>query len=577
MFDTKQSQLFSVPVKTAKSTSTTSGVLNKGSAKPAFVQAALVKSVQTRSGNGAVKLSSTLDPFVDQFGKLGTFKAPRPFADICKDTETLWADDRLTAVKFAAYLRTITRKVQLPDGTTTSESQKGGELKFEPIMRMIWLSQKSPEVFWKNIGLFVALGSWHDIFSMLQYDLVYNGWENRKLDWNQMGNLILSALDNPKTVDLVKKYLPQIKSRSACKSVESQANCMIGKWICSLLFGAKENSFNYKKYRMLKTSGSAHDWQKLISQRQFDKIDFSKIHGRALSLLVRSKFLKNQSLTEKYAAWVAKPETEVKYTGFVHELFAGLPAVTGYGAKGLISIPQHQQDTINKQFATLVKKGKDERKENQANFIVVRDTSGSMGSLATGTKESCYNVAKALALYFSEFLTGRFADSWIEFNSTAQMHTWKGNTPLEKWYNDPSNYVGSTNFQSVVTLFASLKKQGLDESEFPTGILCISDGEFNPSMLGKTNVETARTVLRLAGFSAEYVEKFQIVLWNLQSNAYGPTTGQKFETTADAPGTYYFSGYSASVISFLTGHEILTARQLFDVAMEQEILSMITL
>jgi len=563
MFTAKQTQLFTVPVKATAKAKTSTGVT------PIFVHAAQKHTVKTLSGNGAVKLSSTLDNFVDAFGKLGTYKAPRPFAEIEKDAELLWGTDPLTSVKFIHYLRTITRKTQLFDGSVTDEPQKGGELKYEPIMRMIWLSQKAPEVFWKNIGLFVSLGSWHDIFTMLQYDLVYNGWDNRKLDWKKFGDLILTALENEKTNNLVKKYLPQIKSRSDCKTVEAQANCMIGKWICSLLFGPKDNSFNYKQYRKLKTSGTAHDWQQLISQRQFDKIDFDKIHGRALNLLVRSKFLKNQNLSDKYAKWVGDPKTAVKYTGFVHELFGKLPS-------SLSSLEKHTQDTINKQFATLVEKGSSENKEEQCNFIVTRDTSPSMSSLATGTDMSCFNIAKALALYFSEFLTGRFSNSWIEFNSTAKINQWIGNSPLEKWYNDHSRYVGGTNFQSVIDLFVTLKNEGIDESEFPTGILLISDSEFNPTQLNNTNVEEARRKLRTV-FSNEFSEKFQIVLWNLQNNYYGKGSGEKFETTANEKGCYYFSGYSASVISFITGHEVQTARQLFDTAMDQEIINMVTL
>lgn len=558
MFNTKQTKLFD-----------STKVAKKSTAQPIFVQKALKKSVETLSGNGAKKLSSTLNSFVDQFGKLGTYKSPRTFNEISKDCELLWAQDKLDTVKFIHYLRTIPRKVSLLNGQTTSEAQLGGELKHEPLMRMIWLSQKAPEVFWKNIGLYISLGSWHDVFSMLQYDLVYNGWENRKLDWNKFGNLILSGLENESCHDLVKKYLPQIKSKSVCKTVESQANCMIAKWISSLLFGQKESSLNYKRYRKLKTSGGAHEWQKLISQRQFDRINFDQIHGRALNLLVRGKFLKNQNLSDKYAKWVGDPKTSVKYTGFVHELFSKLPYT-------LANLAKHEQDTINKQFNTLVEKANNSKKENQCNFIVVRDTSGSMGSLATGTNMSCFNIAKALALYFSEFLTGKFQNAFMEFNDDAVMHTWKGNNALEKWYNDSSGYVGSTNFQSVIRLFVRLKKEGINESDFPTGILCISDQEFNPASLSKTNVQVARETLLQGGFSKDFVDKFQIVLWNLQSNYYGKGTGEKFETTANEKGTFYFSGYSGSVISFLTGHEVLTPEQLFEKAMDQEVLNMVS-
>jgi hypothetical protein len=157
------------------------------------------------------------------------------------------------------------------------------------------------------------------------------------------------------------------------------------------------------------------------------------------------------------------------------------------------------------------------------------------------------------------------------------MHQWHGNNALEKWCNDSSRYVGGTNFQSVINLFATLKGKGIPESEFPTGILCISDSEFNPTSLDKTNVEQARITIRNAGFSNEYVDKFQIVLWNLASNYYGSGTGQKFETLATEPGTYYFSGLNGSVISFLNGHEILTPRQLVDNALDQELLNRISL
>lgn len=557
MFSKKQTQLFDSSKKpaTAKKKAAAKKVV------PLFVEQGLVQAVQTKSGNGANKLSSTLDPFVDQFGVIGSYKAPRKFSEIEKDCETLWAEEPLNAVKFTGYLRTIPRKVQLLSGETTEEPQLGGEMKHEGIMRMLWLSLNSPETFWKNVGLFVSLGSWHDIFTMLQYDLVHHGWEGKKLDWQKFGNLILTGLSNKNSSELVKKYLPQIKTRTACKTVESQANCMIGKWICSLLFGNKETSLNYKKYRNLKSSGTAHQWQQLISKQKFQEIDFSKIHGRALSLLVKSKFLHNQNLSDKYSAWITKPETVgVKYTGFVHELFTKL------GDK-------NHQETINKQFATLVEKAKSEKKENTTNFIVVRDTSGSMQATATGTTTSCYDIAKALALYFSEFLTGKFSNSFIEFNSDAKMHLWKGKTPVEKWQNDRTSFIGSTNFESVFKLFAKIKNEGVAESEFPTGILCISDSEFNPSSLAKTNVESAKKILRNAGFSKEFVDNFRIVLWNLQSYAYGGTTGKKFETTANAPHTYYFSGYSASVISFLNEDEIKTPRQLFDAAMNQTILN----
>lgn len=553
MFTTKKSKLFEA----TKKTSTTTG------SDSAFVNAGMKKSVETRSTNGAVKYESTGNDFVDQFGKLGTYKVPRSYAEIAKDCDTLWSSNKLMTVVFIFYIRMITRVTQLFNGDKTATSQKGAELRHEGIMRMIWLHFKAPKTFWSNIGIFVTIGSWKDIITMLQYDLVYNGWNDRKLDWDKMGKLILSGLNNENTNNLLKKYLPQIKAKSACTTVESQADNMIGKWICSLLFGSKSNEAStYKQYRKLKTSGNAHEWQKLISQGKHNLIDFNSIHGRALNKLVRSKYLDNQGLKAKYEAWITKDTTEAKYTGFVHELFINMPRAN--------TLTVAVKETINKQFTTLVKKGGSENRKT--NLIVVRDTSGSMSSRPTGVNMTCFDVAKALALYFSEFLTGKFSNAFIEFNSTAKMHTWKGETPVDKWYNDSCSFIGSTDFESVIKLFATLKSQGIDESEFPTGILCISDNEFNPSSLARTNVESTLEILKRAGFSKEYVSNFVIVLWNLQSGR--GSSSPKFETYGNTPNVFYFSGYSAATVSFLT-NDIKNAAELFEAAMDQEVLNMI--
>ena len=217
-------------------------------------------------------------------------------------------------------------------------------------------------------------------------------------------------------------------------------------------------------------------------------------------------------------------------------------------------------------------------------MIVVRDTSGSMESYATGTNQSAFDIAKGLALFFSYLLPeGPFANTWIEFNSKAKMHQWKGSTPVEKWNNDRSSYIGSTNFQSVIDLFIEIKKSSIledDIKDYPSGIICISDNEFNPAELGKTNVETALNKLRKAGFPEWYVSNFKIILWNLRSSAYNNTAGNKFETFGNVPNVYYFSGYDGSIVSFLTGVEGQTstpknAKELFEAAMNQEILNMV--
>jgi hypothetical protein len=454
-------------------------------------------------------------------------------------------------------------------GKKLETAQRGGELRHEGIRRMMWLAKKNPIAFKANLPLFTALGSWRDPFEMLKLDALENKWEKRKLDWDTIVGLIQAGLSNENTSELVKKWLPSLRAESKCKTLASKADNAVAKLLCSKLVKSKSEKSPgsaYRTYRKLKSSGTAHEWQKQISRAEFGSIDFASIHGRALNRLVRSKFLDNNGLRTAYEKWVTKPDADVKFTGFVHELFSKLPG-------SLSSLGTAEQETINKQFAKLIEQG---GTAEATKFIVVRDTSDSMGSIAPGAGMTCFNVGKALALYFSEFLDGEFADAWIEFNSDAQMHTWKGKTPLEKWYNDRSRYVGSTNFQSVIQLFGRLLKKGVPESSFPKGILCISDSEFNPTMLGETNVNAARRTLIQSGFSEDFANSFVIVLWNLQNSYYGRGSGEKFETHGDVQNVFYFSGYSASTVALLTS-KLKTARDLLNAALSQEAIQLVSM
>ena len=572
MFNSKKTTLFS-----ATENQTTSASTMVVPTQP-FLKAAYKQSVTTNSlGNKATKLTTTGSNFVDQFAKATNYKTPRQYSEINSDMNLLWSQNPLMTICLLFYLRMITRVVRFFDGTKTSTSQRGQGLKHEGIFRMMWVAINAPETFWKNITLFISIGSWKDIITMLSYDLQYNGWDNKVLDWNKFGQLILAGLENPKTSELVKKYLPQIKSNSQCKTLEAQADNIIAKWICSLLFGGKtqeDNYRNYRSYRKLKSSGTAHEWQKLISQKKFLQIDFNTVHGRALAQMVSGKFLANQGLETVYQQWI-ETQPIAKYTGYVYELLA--PVKLGYKNANL---KKYQIDTINKQFYNLIEVAKNGMKPDATKFIAVVDTSSSMTGAVSGTKVSAYSVAKSMALYFSYLLDGPFKKAWIEFNNTAKLHIWKGKTPVENLQNDSSEAYGSTNFLGVAQMFAQMKNdQNVSESDFPTGIVCFSDGCFNSTSSNKSNYQQFKHALTVAGFSKEFVDNFQIVLWDIPSGYYGkPQTA--FEEFADCPGMLHISGLDPAAIAFLTGVEgqvtvPKTSEELFLAAMNQEVLNKI--
>lgn len=540
----------------------------------AFIKEGMKASHETTSGNGALKYSTSGNDFVDDFASIAKYKEPRSYEEVAKTMQLLYSIDKVKAVKMAIFIRLITRKSQVMKDKsveTLEEVQRGQGLKNEGIMRMLWLALNHSNVFEVNLPLFIAAGSWKDVITMMNLDLQFHGWKGKKLDWTFFGKVIKAGLLNPGTSQLVRKYLPTIRTDAKCRTLESQADTLIGRWLAKQFFPEDEKFVAYKKYRQLKSKGTAHKWQQLISKQMYNELNFDSIAGRALALLVGSKFLQNHSLVDKYSEWI-KAKPVAKFTGFVFELFK--PLGNGYSLR---HIEDYREATINAQFAQLVKTGK-EGVDTNSGLLVVRDTSCSMTSQAVGCSMSSYDVAKSMALYFSEFLTGPFANSFAEFANTCTLQQWKGSTPVDKYLNDRCEAYGGTNFQSVIDLFIQLRGRGVPEKDFPTGILCVSDGEFNRCGTNtSTNFQTAIRKLRNAGFSKEYVDSFKIILWDIPNSYYGKSE-TKFEDFADAPNFFYLSGYDPSSVAFIMeGKECKVtprnAAELMETALDQELLN----
>lgn len=493
--------------------------------------------------------------------------------------ERLWAVDPLTAIKEAVYIRLITRNPKLFTGKKLGV-QRGQGLKSEFFMRMIWLAINHPKIFKKNLPVFVTAGSWDDVFEILRLDLEYHGAVNKVLDWKYIIKFIVGGLADDSQTNLVRKYLPQIKPSKKCTSLRSQCNNFIAKKIVKEIFDLGEGEEGkwraYKMYRELKASGNAHKWQQAISRQDYKNLDFDSIAGRALALLAKGKFLENHNLTQAYEKWLeAKPMA--KFTGFVYELF---PDTDNYSRRNSVSLKPYQIETINKQFMSLIETAKQDM-NRKSGLIAVLDTSGSMTSQAAGLKVCAYHVAKSIALYLSYLLEGKFANTVLEFSNTCLMKEWRGSTPYEKFTKFQGNGYCGTNLMSVAQLLVSLRDKGYAEEDFPNGIVCISDGEFN-SVGRNQSVFTAFRQLLRTRFSKEFVDNFVMVLWDIPNGYYSSSPRPKFESLCDDAYTFYMSGLDPAGIAFLTGKTPVesipkNALELFQAAMNQELLNMLTL
>lgn len=532
----------------------------------------------TFTENGAVTFLTSGKAIIDQFSHAGT-AIGRPIDTVFMEQAQLWDEDPDSALRFPFYLRLITRKVKVSENEKTDAVQKGAGLRDEAFKRILWVAYNQPDVFKRNAWLLPVVGSWKDLWTLMLLDM-----ENEnKLDKNFIFSIMAAGLDDSTQCDLIRKYMPAIKSTEKCKTERAKTLNVLAKAFAAFL------GLNAKQYRKMKASGTAHDFQKLICSRSYADIDWKTIPGRALTHLISGKFLDNHGLTQDYLKWVMSQPT-VKFTGYVYELGKKLDAM-GRNLS-MVNAPSKAAAlyTINKQFDGLIELAKKDQGGLKGNVLCALDTSNSMNSSVSGVPGlTSYDVCVSLGIYFSELNEGYFHNTVAMFDDTSRVMKLSG-TFAEKWeaIRNARTAWGGTNFLSLVKLLVSERKKypSIPESEFPQTLLVVSDMQFNPTGWWNyraeretTNQEEARRILREA-FSDEFVDNFNFIWWYCASR---DGAGHDVPATMDQGGNYMFSGFDGSIVTLLLGGDEqtkpdgtpLTMEEMVNKALSQEIFSFV--
>lgn len=532
----------------------------------------------TLTENGATSFASAGKAIIDQFAHAGT-AIGRPINTVFAEQAQLWREDPESAIRFPFYLRLVTRKVKVSENEKTETVQKGAGLRDEAFKRILWVAYNQPEDFKRNAWLLPVVGSWKDLWTLMLLDM-----ENEnKLDKTFIFSIMAAGLDDTTQCDLIRKYMPAIKSTEKCKTDRAKALNVLAKAFAAFL------GLNAKEYRKMKASGTAHDFQKLICSRAYADIDWKTIPGRALTHLISGKFLDNHGLTQDYLKWVMSQPT-VKFTGYVYELGKKLDAMGR--SLSMVNAPSKAAAiyTINKQFDGLIELAKKDQGGLKGNVLCALDTSGSMESGISGVPGlTSYDVCVSLGIYFSELNEGYFHNVVAMFDDTSRVMKLSG-TFAEKWQviRNVTTAWGSTNFMSLVKLLVSERKKhpNIPESEFPQTLLVVSDMQFNPSGYYSrtrereaTNQEAARAMLREV-FSDEFVDNFNFIWWYCASRS---GAGHDVPATMDQGGNYMFSGFDGSIITLLLGGDEqtkpdgtpLTMEEMVNKALSQEIFAFV--
>jgi len=540
----------------------------------AFIKEMVSGKGSSYTENGAISYGSLGTILLDQFGKAGTNRG-RDIDIVFKEQSDLWNEDSEMALRFPFYLRMITRQTNMFDGKKTEKVQKGQGARDESFKRLLWIEKFHPEVYYRNLWLVPIVGSWKDIWVLLSM--------SEKPNKEEYFKVLAEGINDANHKDLVKKYMPRIRSNNACTTDWAKKTNSLAKEF------AKFAGWSYEEYRMFKSTGKAHAFQRYICAGLYSKIDWNTIPGKALLNLVSGKFLKNHGLEDSYEKWIDTLPV-AKFNGYVYEFAKKLRQCSGLSGADKIVMK-----TIDKQFANLVETAKKDNGGLKGNVWVALDTSGSMNTPVHGVDLRAIELAKSLAIYFATLNEGAFHNYIMGFDNRAWLHKLTGESFSEKWFGSMPNVgCGGTNFQSIIDEIIRIKKSNPDipESDFPQTVIVVSDMQFNPtgeyswgekpsSLSIETNYEATVRKLKNAGFSDEFLKNWKMVWWycvNRETN--------DFPSNMDCPGTYMFSGFDPAIVTLLLGGEEFvdektgekrqpTMEEIVKISLSQEVLQFI--
>ena len=525
--------------------------------------------------NGAISYATIGNEFLNQFSKAGSYRG-RDLTTVWAEQSRLWAEDSEKALKFPFYLRMITRKTNVMGKGLTERVQRGSGARDESFKRLLWIAKYHPEEFYRNLWILPIIGSWKDLWVLLASDDAETYLEKDKF-FNVMAQGIMDSYHK----ELVKKYLPRIRSTKKCHTDWATRTNTLAKEFAEYV------GWTYTDYRQFKSTGNAHKFQRIICGGLYDNIDWKTIPGKALLNLVSGKFLENHNLSKNYINWI-KSQPVAKFNGYAYELGRKLDGL-GYG-KNLTSVSLATKITVDKQFQSLIATASDCNGSIEGNVLCAMDTSGSMDARVSNNGVTAFDVCVGLGIYFSELNKGAFHNVVAMFDNVSELKSLKGSFS-DKWFDIKASKTawGGTNFQSLIDLIVKVRKEHpeIPISEMPSTLLVISDMQFNPSntwhfngdaILEKTNYEAAMEKLRSV-FPEEFVKNFKIIWWNVCN---GRSTD--FPSTMDDAGTYFFSGFDGATISFLLGGDEIavkgegglpSAEDVARAALEQEVLQLV--
>lgn len=534
------------------------------------------QSNNTTTFNGALSHSTSGSKVLDYFAKCGMHRG-RKQEDVNADVASIYGENPLLAMKVIFYNRMVSRRVKgINKDSVTVDVQKGQGQKDEFIKTLVWLEKNNPDALYKNLSLIPIIGCWKDLW----YDSSATGFFHY-VEPKKVYELVKIGLQSENHRALIAKYLPKIRSSKNTFNDRHRRKNIWARGLCKFLCWTEQ------EYRKFKSSpeNNAHVWQRLMSSKDWNSINFNTVSGRALTALIghRGKdgktTVERHGLEGKYLEWI-KGKPIAKFTGYPYELF-----LKAKNPKRTLV----EKMTYDAQFEGLLELAKDNVNPDllKNGVLCALDTSGSMGCFkyygSSGTNMTCQpiDVCVGLGIYFSSLIQGSFKDHVVMFDSTSRMIKLTGSfTEKCDQVAKQATAWGGTNFQSVIDEIVRVRKANpqIPVEDFPSVLLVVSDMQFNP-VGGNTSTNYDLATRKLASVG---LPKMTFIWWNV--NSYGNDVPSKM----DDEGTVLISGMDGTVVGRILEGESqpvvdektgetrkMNPQEMLEHAVNQEILNLI--
>lgn len=501
---------------------------------------AMSNTPNSKTINGALAYDHTGDFVLDRFSNLNNMF--EDYEEVSRGLEKAWSENALLTLRLIGYTRAISRKSDL-----TKLEVKGLGLKNVGRLSFKWLYNNHREIFIKNIVGIVEIGSYQDFWHK---DFV-NDWVSRKD--KKVISFLAGKIANKDPLAL--KYLPRYRSDSNINKVNSEENKkykrsrnkgieLIAEYL-SIRNGVVIGPLDLMK---VKSKGKAHEFQRVISNKEFNNLDFKSLPGKVLTWITKKSdrigntFLKRHNLEDEYIKWL-DTQPSLKTTSYLYELISPCINNNGWYSTAWNNPDKVSKYTIEKQIQTIL----GQAKSSNLNIMPVLDTSSSMTSKVGNT--TALNVAMSLAIYFSMIQSGNFKDAIIAFDDVSRFKRLAGSylTRLKDVLTD-KNYMGSTNFQSVINLILNTRKSHpeIPVEDYPDVYLVISDMQFNDSGYGYNSNSTTNHQAAIKKLKAEGLPEPIFIWYNV--SALG---NYNYQNNKNDKGIINISGFDPAVVNRL--------------------------